>query len=141
MPALRVQIPEVFFYECVLVLLNDYYDAPFSEIFDATAFMIKWPMTQVDASFIDFLESLPLKDLEALVAEAKKVRCWYMYPPSRVEHSHVNMRKLRPLCPDFEHENAYVAVHRLLARKVRATKPGFGKFYPYGQEAVQLAQG
>merc|ERR1719311_1731025 len=96
-------------------------------------------MTQVDASFIDFLDSLPIKELEVLVSEAKKVRCWYMYPPSRVEHAHVSLRKLRPLCHDFEHENAFVAIHRLLARKVRATKAGFGIFYPYGQHAANLA--
>ena len=49
-------VAEVFFYECVLVLLNDFYEAPFTEILDSTEFMIKWPMTKVDESMISYLE-------------------------------------------------------------------------------------
>jgi hypothetical protein len=129
---------QVFFYECVLVLLNDFYEAPFTEILDSTEFMIKWPMTKVDESLLSYLESLTLEQMERLVENARQVRCWYVYPPSRLEHSFLDLNKLRPICPEFVHENAYAAIHRLLARKVRATKAGPLTFFRPIDGRIQL---
>merc|ERR1712098_635592 len=81
---------QVFFYECVPVLLNDWYEPPFTELMKYEDFMIKWPMTQVDERLIAYLEELPLDTMEDMVERMRVVRCWLLWTPSRVEQSHLD---------------------------------------------------
>lgn len=37
----------VLFADCIPVLLNDFYEPPFGEIFDSSGFVIRWPMQDV----------------------------------------------------------------------------------------------
>lgn len=111
----------VLFAGCVPVLLNDYYEPPFDALIDVPSFVIRWPMRAVDERLIDALRAVPLEALDHMLESARLNRCWYLYPPSAVDFEHINLQKghLDPVCPHWRQENAFMAIMRLLRRRIR----------------------
>jgi len=122
---------------CVPVVLSDHYEPPFDALFDLTEFVIKWPMARIDASLIDFLAGVPPEVVQRYADAAKRVRCWYLYPPPEVSWlgNWEAKRELeeveKDICPSLSStRNAYQAVLQLLTRRKRRTRAaGAGVFY------------
>merc|ERR1712096_504970 len=102
---------------CVPVLLSDHFLPPFSALFDITEFVIKWPMSKIDDTLVDFLRALPLEVVERYREAARRVRCWYLYPPPEVSwlgnmrtRYHLNSVEAN-ICPNLSSSrNAFQAV-------------------------------
>ncbi|CAK9000207.1 unnamed protein product [Durusdinium trenchii] len=72
---------EVIFAGCIPVMISDKWELPFEDFLDVTRFVIKWPSTQIGPQLIAYLRSLPDSTVQEYMDEAKKIRCWYFYPP------------------------------------------------------------
>ncbi|KAK4390999.1 putative beta-1,4-xylosyltransferase IRX10 [Sesamum angolense] len=72
---------ESFFVECVPVILSDQVELPFQNVVDYTQISIKWPSTRIGIELLDYLESIPDKDLEGMIAKGRRVRCLWVYAP------------------------------------------------------------
>ncbi|KAL0351573.1 UNVERIFIED_CONTAM: putative glucuronosyltransferase [Sesamum calycinum] len=72
---------ESFFVECVPVILSDQVELPFQNVVDYTQISIKWPSTRIGVELLDYLESIPDKDLEEMIAKGRRVRCLWVYAP------------------------------------------------------------
>ncbi|CAK9000200.1 unnamed protein product [Durusdinium trenchii] len=78
---------EVIFAGCIPVMISDKWELPFEDFLDVTRFVIKWPSTQIGPQLIAYLRSLPDSTVQEYMDEAKKIRCWYFYPPKARDHS------------------------------------------------------
>eukprot|EP00929_Paragymnodinium_shiwhaense_P090161 TRINITY_DN50359_c0_g1_i1.p1 TRINITY_DN50359_c0_g1~~TRINITY_DN50359_c0_g1_i1.p1 ORF type:complete len:621 (+),score=135.33 TRINITY_DN50359_c0_g1_i1:131-1993(+) len=121
---------------CVPVILSDHYEPPFDTLFDVTEFVIKWPMDRIDESLIQFLTNIPLDVVERYQAAAKRVRCWYLYPPPEVswlgnwQARHELEQVEEHVCPNLSSSrNAFQAVLEVLARRKRRSKPTGGRVF------------
>jgi len=121
---------------CVPVLLSDHYEPPFDALFDISEFVIKWPVARIDDSLAEFLEGVPLAVVERYAAAARRVRCWYLYPPPEVSwlgswEARYELEQVEEhVCPSLSSSrNAFQAVVEMLARRTRRTKAGAGSFY------------
>lgn len=121
---------------CVPVLLSDHYQPPFDALFDLSEFVIKWPVSRIDESLVEFLANVPLPVVERYVEAAKRVRCWYLYPPPEVSWlgAWEARRELEQVedevCPSLSSSrNAFQAVAEILARRARRTRAGSTTFY------------
>ncbi|XP_038685017.1 probable glucuronosyltransferase GUT1 [Tripterygium wilfordii] len=72
---------ESFFVECVPVLLSDQVELPFQNVIDYTLISIKWPSTQIGPQLLEYLESIPDKDIEEMIARGRHLRCLWVYAP------------------------------------------------------------
>lgn len=72
---------ESFFVECVPVVLSDQVELPFQNVIDYTRISIKWPSTRVGPELLEYLESIPDKDIEEMIAQGRLVRCLWVYAP------------------------------------------------------------
>ncbi|KAI3897200.1 hypothetical protein MKX03_032391 [Papaver bracteatum] len=72
---------ESFFVECVPVILSDQVELPFQDVVDYSQISIKWPSTHIGPQFLDYLESIPDKEIDAMIARGRRVRCLYAYAP------------------------------------------------------------
>lgn len=75
---------ESLFTNCVPVMLSDQWELPFEDFVDTSKFVIKWPAANTD-TLLDFLRKIPDERIEKYMEEARKVRCWYYYPPKKVD--------------------------------------------------------
>ncbi|CAE7201850.1 unnamed protein product [Symbiodinium natans] len=128
----------VLFSDCLPVLLNDFYEPPYGEIFDASGFTVRWPMQQVGQELLDTLRAVPVQALETMLEKAHQHRCWYIWTPAVIDHDNVDLQKekLTKPCPRWRAENAFIGVMRLLRRRRRASHaPAFGKAFHVPDEA------
>uniref|UniRef100_A0A1U7WV90 Probable arabinosyltransferase ARAD1 n=1 Tax=Nicotiana sylvestris TaxID=4096 RepID=A0A1U7WV90_NICSY len=72
---------ESFFVECVPVILSDQAELPFQNVIDYTQISIKWPSTHIGTELLDYLESIPDKDIDEMIARGRKIRCLFAYTP------------------------------------------------------------
>ncbi|KAK9160212.1 hypothetical protein Syun_006553 [Stephania yunnanensis] len=75
---------ESYFVECVPVILSDQVELPFQNVIDYTQISIKWPSTSVGPQLLDYLESIPDKEIEKMISRGKQVRCFWVYAPEEV---------------------------------------------------------
>lgn len=134
--AWSVRFFETLWAGCVPVLLSDHYEPPFEQLFDVREFAIKWPVDRIDESLVSFLASLPLEVVERYVAAARRVRCWYLFPPPEVSwlgnwEARAELEAVeKEICPNLSSSrNAYQAVAEILGRRTRATRARSGSFY------------
>ncbi|XP_004237727.1 probable beta-1,4-xylosyltransferase IRX10 [Solanum lycopersicum] len=72
---------ESFFVECIPVILSDQAELPFQNVIDYSQISIKWPSTHIGTELLDYLESIPDKDIEEMIARGQKIRCLFAYTP------------------------------------------------------------
>ncbi|XP_051139949.1 probable glucuronosyltransferase Os02g0520750 [Andrographis paniculata] len=72
---------EAFFVECVPVVLSDQVELPFQDVVDYTQVSIKWPSSRIGTQLLDYLESIPDKSIEEMIAKGRQVRCLWVYSP------------------------------------------------------------
>ena len=66
---------------CIPIVLSDYFVLPFAPTsVNPKLVMIQWPTSSIDSSFIDYLESLSVDDINKFQAEIVKVRHIFVYP-------------------------------------------------------------
>eukprot|EP00392_Amoebophrya_sp_AT5.2_P000170 g170.t1 len=114
--AWSLRLFESLFTNCVPVLLSDKWELPFEDFLDTTKFVIKWPAANT-TNLLGFLRSIPDAVVDRYMAAAREVRCWYQYPPKRIDVRH-GMRKAHNLCQD-ETVSAYDGILKTLMLKKR----------------------
>ncbi|KAG8389788.1 hypothetical protein BUALT_Bualt01G0014900 [Buddleja alternifolia] len=62
-------------HECVPVILSDQVELPFQNVVDYTPISIKWPSNQIGPQLLDYLESIPDKNIEEMISKGRKIRC------------------------------------------------------------------
>ncbi|KAI3853580.1 hypothetical protein MKW98_025097 [Papaver atlanticum] len=67
--------------ECVPVLLSDQVELPFQDVVDYSQISIKWPSTHIGPQLLDYLELIPDKEIDAMIARGRQIRCLYAYAP------------------------------------------------------------
>ncbi|KAK6938322.1 Exostosin, GT47 domain [Dillenia turbinata] len=72
---------EFFFVECVPVILSDQIELPFQNIIDYKKISIKWPSTRIGPQLLEYLESIPDKYKEEMIAHGRQVMCLFVYAP------------------------------------------------------------
>ncbi|KAK9072200.1 hypothetical protein SSX86_008632 [Deinandra increscens subsp. villosa] len=72
---------ESFFVECVPVLLSDHAELPFQNVVDYSQISIKWPSSRIGNQLLEYLESIPDKRIEEMIARGRKLRCLWVYAP------------------------------------------------------------
>nr|GEW81580.1 probable glucuronosyltransferase GUT1 [Tanacetum cinerariifolium] len=72
---------ESFFVECVPVLLSDQAELPFQNVVDYSQISIKWPSSRIGTELLEYLESIPDKRIEEMIARGRKLRCLWVYAP------------------------------------------------------------
>ncbi|THG02000.1 hypothetical protein TEA_002566 [Camellia sinensis var. sinensis] len=72
---------ESFFVECVPVIISDYAELPFQNVIDYTQISIKWPWNRIGSELLEYLESVPDRDIERMIAYGRQVRCLWVYAP------------------------------------------------------------
>ncbi|CAE7289280.1 unnamed protein product [Symbiodinium microadriaticum] len=104
----------VLFSDCVPVLLNDFYEPPYGEIFDSSGFTVRWPMRQVGPELLQALRMVSIESLEKMLEKAHRHRCWYVWVPAFMDHDNVDVQKqkLAKPCPRWRSENAFIGVMR-----------------------------
>lgn len=139
--AWSVRFFEALWAGCVPVILSDDYEVPFEALFDVPSFVIKWPVARADSSLHDYLEGLPVEVVETYARAARRVRCWYLYPPPEVswlgnaDARHELEEVEAELCPNLSSSrNAFQAVLELLSQRVRRSKTAMGSTF-YWPEA------
>lgn len=128
----------VLFADCLPVLLNDFYEPPYGEIFDSSGFVVRWPMQHVGPKLLEVLRAIPQKAYEGMKEKARSNRCWYVWIPSVMDHDHVDIQKgkLDEVCPSWKSQNAFLALMRLLRGRLRASHwPSLGKAFHVPNEA------
>lgn len=120
----------IMFAGCLPVLLNDYYEIPFSEFLNIQDWMIKWPMKNINADhLLSVLENVvDSSTFLVMLSGLERDRCWYVYPPS-LSDAFYHADVLDALCPHWKTQNAFLAIVRLLARKVRVSKNSPNTFF------------
>uniref|UniRef100_A0A803MIY5 Exostosin GT47 domain-containing protein n=1 Tax=Chenopodium quinoa TaxID=63459 RepID=A0A803MIY5_CHEQI len=81
---------ESFFVECVPVVLSDQVELPFQNVVDYTQISIKWPSTQIGPQLLEYLESIPEKEIENMISRGRQVRCLWAYAPDSQPCSAIN---------------------------------------------------
>ncbi|CAK9052854.1 3-xylosyltransferase (Protein XYLOGALACTURONAN DEFICIENT 1) [Durusdinium trenchii] len=59
----------VLFADCVPVLLNDFYEPPFGEIFDPSSFVVRWPMQRVGHELLETLRKVTPEAYEKILKD------------------------------------------------------------------------
>lgn len=114
---------EALFANCVPVVLSDFWELPFEAFLDLSSFVVKWPMEDVGDRLIDYLESQPDDVIEEYMANSRRLRCWYVYPPLLHELTFDEADdELYKLCPNLRDENALEGIMQLLTAKTRASR-------------------
>ncbi|KAI3820394.1 hypothetical protein L1987_07940 [Smallanthus sonchifolius] len=72
---------ESFFVECVPVLLSDHAELPFQNVVDYSQISIKWPSSRIGTELLEYLESIPDKHIEEMIARGRRLRCLWVYGP------------------------------------------------------------
>ncbi|CAJ1425637.1 unnamed protein product [Effrenium voratum] len=104
---------EALFAGCVPVMISDKWELPFEDFLDVTRFVIKWPSTQIGSQLIAYLRSLPDHIVQEYMEEAKRVRCWYFYPPKKLD-VRSNLQRQHKVCPE---ENGQEPIARRMPSK------------------------
>mmetsp|Transcript_96880 Transcript_96880/g.260306 ORF Transcript_96880/g.260306 Transcript_96880/m.260306 type:complete len:84 (+) Transcript_96880:3-254(+) len=60
--------------------------------------------------------------------EAAKVRCWYFYPPKRLDVK-VNLQRQHGVCPESSGQDAFQGVLRVLRTRARRSRTSSSSFY------------
>lgn len=109
---------ESLFTGCVPVMISDLWELPFEEWLDVSKFVIKWPAEKMD-SLLQFLRSIPDAVIEEYRREAERIRCWYHYPPKKIDIRQ-HLLQESSLCPD-EKQNAFEGILRTLGKKHKSS--------------------
>jgi len=128
---------EAIFAGCVPVMLSDKWELPFEDFLDVTRFVIKWPMEQIDRNLLVYLRSLPLRVVQDYMDEAKRVRCWYFYPPRRFD-IRASLRHNFRICPEGLGQDAFRGLLRVLAAKRRKRRQSPHSFFFRGRDGRVL---
>ncbi|KAF8377114.1 hypothetical protein HHK36_030487 [Tetracentron sinense] len=67
--------------ECVPVILSDQVELPFQNVIDYTQISIKWPSNRIGPQLLEYLQSIPDKEIEGMIAHGRQVRCLWVYAP------------------------------------------------------------
>ncbi|KAM7514724.1 hypothetical protein LguiA_004307 [Lonicera macranthoides] len=67
--------------ECVPVILSDQAELPFQNVVDYAQISIKWPSTEIGPQLLDYLESIPDKEIEEMIERGRQIRCLWVYAP------------------------------------------------------------
>lgn len=127
--AWSLRLYEALFAGCVPVVLSDHWELPFEDFLDIPSFVIKWPMGRVGDELLDHLKRLPEALLDEYTLEARRQRCWYVYPPLMQEvHLDRESDELRVVCPELDSQNAFLGIMKALHRKRRVSWTR-GKFF------------
>lgn len=119
---------EVIFAGCVPVMISDKWELPFEDFLDVTRFVIKWPSTQIGPQLINYLRSLPESLVQEYMDEAKRIRCWYFYPPKKLDvRSH--LQRQHGVCPEEDGQDAFQGILRILQRRMRKSRTSSKIFY------------
>ncbi|CAK9000206.1 unnamed protein product [Durusdinium trenchii] len=119
---------EVIFAGCIPVMISDKWELPFEDFLDVTRFVIKWPSTQIGPQLIAYLRSLPDSTVQEYMDEAKKIRCWYFYPPKKLDvRSH--LQRQHGVCPEGMGQDAFRGIRRILRRRRRKSRTSTKAFY------------
>ncbi|XP_038884262.1 probable glucuronosyltransferase Os04g0398600 [Benincasa hispida] len=70
---------ESFFVECVPVILSDQVELPFQNVIDYSQISIKWPSSEIGPQLLEYLESIPDKAIDEMIARGRRVRCLWVY--------------------------------------------------------------
>ncbi|XP_047341199.1 probable glucuronosyltransferase Os03g0107900 [Impatiens glandulifera] len=70
---------ESFFVECVPVVISDQVELPFQNVIDYTQISIKWPWNRIGSQLLQYLESIPDKEIERMISNGRRVRCLWVY--------------------------------------------------------------
>lgn len=70
---------ESFFVECVPVILSDQVELPFQNVIDYSQILIKWPSSEIGPQLLEYLESIPDKAIDEMIARGRRVRCLWVY--------------------------------------------------------------
>lgn len=119
---------EVIFAGCVPVLLSDKWELPFEDFLDVTKFVIKWPTAQIGPGLISYLRSLPDNVVQDYMDEARKVRCWYFYPPRKMD-VRSDLQRRHGVCPRETGQDAFQGMLRILHRRLRKSRSSSKSFY------------
>jgi len=126
--AWSLRLFEALFAGCVPVVLSDKWELPFEDFLDVTRFVIKWPTERIDGRFVEYLRSLPDEVVQAYMDEAKRVRCWYFYPPKQIDvRGHI--RRHHRICPEEAGQDAFRGILRALYGKRRRSRTSPRSFY------------
>ncbi|KAF4707517.1 hypothetical protein FOZ63_025406 [Perkinsus olseni] len=132
--AWTVRLYEILWADCIPVILSDFLELPFEQLFDVTQATIKWPQDDVE-NLYRYLKTIPKDTIEGYRAAGRALRCWYTYPPGDLywlanPAVRDSLIFLEALCPNLStSRNAMVAVAEILKRRRRATRTGRRSFW------------
>jgi len=119
---------EVIFAGCIPVMISDKWELPFEDFLDVTRFVIKWPSTQIGPQLINYLRSLPDNLVQEYMDEAKRIRCWYFYPPKKLD-VRAQLQLQHGVCPEADGQDAFRGILRILQRRMRKSRTSTKTFY------------
>lgn len=119
---------EVMFAGCVPVIISDKWELPFEDFLDVTRFVIKWPSTQVGPQLLSYLRSLPNTTVQRYMDEVRRVRCWYFYPPRKLD-VRWHLQRQHGVCAEQNRQDAFRGVLRQLLAKRRRTRSSPKTFF------------
>ncbi|CAI0625420.1 unnamed protein product [Linum tenue] len=67
--------------ECVPVILSDQAEFPFQNVIDYSQISIKWPSSRIGPELLNYLESIPDRDIQRMIANGRQIRCLWVYGP------------------------------------------------------------
>jgi len=132
--ATHTRLFRVMFANCLPVMLNDRAEIPFSELLPVHEWTIKLPMKNINGDvLLNRLEEIRNNHnlFNRMVLAMRRDRCWYLYPPSKIDFDYDDLIKYKPdnVCPKWKSENAFLAIMKLLSRKKRVSKHTDDTFY------------
>jgi len=119
---------EVIFAGCIPVMISDKWELPFEDFLDVTRFVIKWPSTQIGPQLLSYLRSLPDSVVQNYMDEAERIRCWYFYPPKKLD-VRAHLQRQHRVCPAEDGQDAFRGILRILQRRLRRSRTSSKAFY------------
>lgn len=119
---------EVLFAGCIPVMISDKWELPFEDFLDVTRFVIKWPSTQIGPQLLSYLGSLPDSVVQNYMDEAERIRCWYFYPPKKLD-VRAHLQRQHRVCPAEDGQDAFRGILRILQRRLRRSRTSSKAFY------------
>eukprot|EP00927_Polykrikos_kofoidii_P086748 TRINITY_DN9816_c0_g1_i2.p1 TRINITY_DN9816_c0_g1~~TRINITY_DN9816_c0_g1_i2.p1 ORF type:complete len:625 (+),score=87.96 TRINITY_DN9816_c0_g1_i2:54-1928(+) len=119
---------EALFAGCVPVVISDKWELPFEDFLDVTRFVIKWPSTHVGNGLLEYLRALPDTIVQRYMEEGRRARCWYFYPPKRLD-VRADLRRNRGICLEQDGKDVFKGILRSLRKRQRVSKTSFASFF------------
>eukprot|EP00933_Yihiella_yeosuensis_P021783 TRINITY_DN17190_c1_g1_i1.p1 TRINITY_DN17190_c1_g1~~TRINITY_DN17190_c1_g1_i1.p1 ORF type:complete len:580 (-),score=97.42 TRINITY_DN17190_c1_g1_i1:131-1870(-) len=119
---------EVIFAGCIPVVISDKWELPFEDFLDVTKFVIKWPSHQIGQQLLSYLRSLPDSVVQSYMDEMEKIRCWYFYPPKKLD-VRGNLQRRHGICPEELGQDAFRGMLKILEKRLRRSKTSSKSFF------------